>query len=74
MRTRNTISAILGGLLCLFLGSAACFGQHTPHSTFTTFDVPGASLTIAFSINPRGDIVGDYVDASGNTHGYLLSK
>jgi hypothetical protein len=24
-------------------------------------------------INPRGDIVGDYVSADGRTHGYLLS-
>ena len=39
-----------------------------------TLDVPGAVLTEANGINPRGDIVGDYNDSGGNTHGYLLSK
>jgi probable HAF family extracellular repeat protein len=41
---------------------------------FTTIDVPGATLTIAFGINPRGDIVGLYLDTSGNEHGFLLSN
>ena len=41
--------------------------------TFTTIDVPGASLTQAFGINPRGDIVGSYA-AGGATHGFLLDK
>src|SRR5260370_27389982 len=40
--------------------------------TFTTIDFPGASLTIAVGINPRGDIVGQYMTA-GVSHGFLLS-
>ncbi len=39
--------------------------------TFTTIDFPGASFTAAQGINPRGDIVGNYI--AGVTHGYLLS-
>ena len=41
---------------------------------FTTIDVPGATATFALSTNPPGDIVGDYQDSSGNSHGFLLSK
>jgi uncharacterized membrane protein len=40
---------------------------------YTTIDVPGATSTNAQGINSRGDIVGGYVDSSGN-HGYLLSE
>jgi hypothetical protein len=41
--------------------------------TFTTIDFPGANLTIASGINPRGDIVGHYI-STGVTHGFLLRK
>ena len=40
---------------------------------FTSFDFPSANSTEAFGINPRGDIVGEYISA-GVTHGFLLSK
>jgi hypothetical protein len=39
---------------------------------FTTVDVPGALSTLATDINPRGDIVGTYVDGGHNSHGYLF--
>jgi hypothetical protein len=44
---------------------------------FTTIDVPGASLTVVWDINNRGQMVGPYVDAQGPTsggftHGFLL--
>jgi len=50
--------------------------------TFATVDVPGASSTTAFGINPEGDIVGDYSTTVGpcadvpdaGCHGFLLSK
>jgi probable HAF family extracellular repeat protein len=42
--------------------------------SFTFFDVPGATGTRAEGgINGQGDIVGDFTDANGNTHGFLLS-
>jgi uncharacterized membrane protein len=40
---------------------------------FTTFDVPGASTTLALDINAGGVIVGRYATA-GKTHGFLRSK
>jgi uncharacterized membrane protein len=39
---------------------------------FTAIDVPNAVFTSATGINPRGDIVGTYVDASQRSHGYVL--
>src|SRR5947208_13054762 len=40
--------------------------------TFTTIDYPGAVFTQALGINPRGDIVGSYVDSGNVEHGFLL--
>jgi uncharacterized membrane protein len=40
---------------------------------FTMIDVPGASITRAFGINSRGDVVGAYVSGT-NTHGYLARR
>jgi hypothetical protein len=44
---------------------------------FTTIDVPGASLTVVFDSNNRGQMVGAYIDAGGPTpggftHGFLF--
>ena len=38
------------------------------------FDFPGASATNPGGINARGDIVGNYHDANGHTHGFLLRQ
>jgi hypothetical protein len=40
--------------------------------TFTTIDVPGAVQTFPYGINATGQIVGDYKDAGGISHGFLL--
>lgn len=39
---------------------------------FTPFLVPGSNLTTAWDINPRGDVVGVYRNASG-FHGYVMT-
>jgi uncharacterized membrane protein len=39
---------------------------------YTRFDVPGATTTAAYEINNRGQIVGNYTDASGAQHGYVM--
>jgi hypothetical protein len=39
--------------------------------SFESINVAGATATRAFGINPRGDIVGSFTDATG-THGFLL--
>jgi hypothetical protein len=46
-------------------------GPQTRSYTFTTIDVPGASGTEVLGFTPR-TIVGDFADAGGNTHGWLL--
>lgn len=45
-----------------------------PPSQFVSIDYPGALLTNAQGISPGGDIVGTYIDSSGNQHGFLLSN
>ena len=40
---------------------------------FTPFDPPGSTFTTVNFINPRGDIVGSYVDTGGVSHGFVLS-
>ena len=39
---------------------------------FVAIDAPSSTFTIATGINPNGDIVGIYGDASFNEHGFLL--
>jgi probable HAF family extracellular repeat protein len=41
--------------------------------TFTPIDFPDAKETIPLDINDVGEIVGRYEDATGKTHGFLLS-
>ncbi len=41
---------------------------------FTTFDFPGALATSNNGVNPRGDIVGTYVDQSNRRHGFLALR
>ena len=47
-------------------------GKDASQFRYRTIDFPGAKATEAFGINERGDIVGDYTDATGNVHGFLL--
>ena len=44
---------------------------HTQSRGVETFDFPGAQHTRAFGINDSGEIVGEYVDSNGHTHGFL---
>ena len=55
--------------LSLALGiTSTAFGQG---GTFTTLDFPGASSTLAWSINKSGDIAGLYTIA-GVSHGFIM--
>ena len=56
-----------------FFRQVLCHGFLLSGGEFTSIDFPGASSTIAFGINPGGDIVGRY-DIAGVTHGFLLSR
>jgi hypothetical protein len=59
-------------LLALSLALGASSNILAQDPAFTTIDFAGADLTLAFAINPHGDIVGAYRMA-GVRHGYLLS-
>jgi uncharacterized membrane protein len=48
-------------------------GYTIQDGAFTTFMVPGSTLTTAWDVNPRGDIVGVYRNASG-VHGYVRTS
>lgn len=41
------------------------------NGAFTQFTVPGSTSTNAWDVNPRGDIVGVYLDGAGATHAYV---
>src|SRR6266540_2701731 len=60
------------GLALLFAICMVSSGFAHDHG-FTTIDVPGASFTEAFGINPEGNVVGLYSNATG-THGFLLRR
>jgi hypothetical protein len=49
-------------------------GCHLANGVYTTIDGPGASLTVLYSINNRGRIIGAYVDAAGKSQHFLLHK
>jgi probable HAF family extracellular repeat protein len=60
------------------VGWACCGpgGYLLSNGAVTVIDFPGAGSlnTIAYGINPQGDIVGTYLDSSFNNHGFLLTK
>jgi uncharacterized membrane protein len=61
-------TAVLLGAVLILVGTPATARAFV----FITIDVPGATSTEAFGINPRGQIVGHNVDASGADHGFVL--
>jgi uncharacterized membrane protein len=64
--------SLLPAVLSLSLLLSALVSAQDASYTFTTRDVPGATLTHANGINPAGPIVGtfDFGDATG-AHGFL---
>jgi uncharacterized membrane protein len=58
--------------LAALLGTAVAMSQPTQF-TFRSIDVPGATATRAFGVNPEGDIVGNY-NIGAAVHSYVLSK
>jgi hypothetical protein len=75
MRTIREWFLAFSGLLLLVTSSGA------QTFNFVSIDVPCSACsggiarrTVAIGINPGGDIVGDYTDAVGRLHGFLLSR
>ncbi len=70
-RIRRSLLATAGAAILAVVGTPNTLAESDP--TFTTIDFPGAVLTQALGINPRGDIVGPYQSGDLKLHGYLLS-
>ena len=73
--SRRTVQCVLVVYVCV-ISSLTAAGQQRltrARSLFTTVDFPGSVSTSPQGINPAGDIVGVYVDAQGEQHGFLLS-
>jgi uncharacterized membrane protein len=66
---KTTAVKILASVLFGVLLPSALFGTDY---RYTKIDPPNSILTVARGINARGDIVGDYVDADGIGHDFLL--
>jgi hypothetical protein len=49
-------------------------GFRLANGAFTTIDGPGASLTVPYRSNNRGQVVGAYVDAAGKSQHFQLDK
>ncbi len=39
-----------------------------------TLDAPGSTFTQALGLNNKGQVVGDYMDVDGNTHGFVWTS
>ena len=63
----KTLAAVVLGLVLSIPGLAKA------QFDFTTIDVPGSTSTAANG-NSTHEIAGEYVDADGKTHGFVLSK
>src|SRR6185295_2687383 len=64
------------GLIVGSYGPDAESGRHSfllNGASFSTFEFPGSSDTVAHGINNRGQIVGEYRSAEGARHGFQLS-
>ncbi len=68
MKSGTHLRTVAGMLLALLAIAAqpSAWGQ-----TFTTFDPAGSQGTTSTSINPAGQIAGNYFDANFATHGFV---
>ena len=74
MKPKQIIISILAVLFVFPL--MGTFAQQAASSgsieVITTFDYPGAgNLTLPQKINERGDVVGEFIDSSGVTRGFV---
>src|SRR5436189_1625675 len=74
MKLKHIFNSILAVLFVFPL--MGTFAQQAPNAfsinVITTFDYPGAgNLTLPQKINERGDVVGEFIDSSGVTRGFV---
>jgi hypothetical protein len=77
MKSKHILNIILAVLFVFPL--MGTFAQQAPNAfsieVITTFDYPGVgNQTLPQKINERGDIVGEYIDSSGVTRGFVRFK
>jgi uncharacterized membrane protein len=66
---------IVGLYTNMTVGSAGrTEGYVIDDGTFKPFVVPGSTFTAAWDVNPQGDVVGVFRDASGVFHGFVLTR
>ncbi|MEO8435367.1 MAG: hypothetical protein ABI596_10775 [Pyrinomonadaceae bacterium] len=64
----------LASVVMCFVLSALGLKAEAQEREYIRIAPEGARSSTAFGINPRGDIVGSFVDQNSVTHGFLLSK
>src|SRR5438046_3427830 len=74
MKSKQIVKSILAFLFMFPL--MGTFAQQAASSgsieVITTFDYPGAgNLTLPQKINERGDVVGEFIDSTGVTRGFV---
>src|SRR4030095_12708417 len=74
MKPKQILISILAVLLVFPLAGA--FAQQAPNAfsieVLSTFDYPGIeNSTLPQKINEKGDIVGEFIDSSGVTRGFV---
>lgn len=67
----NNVGDFCGSLI-LSDGSQVAFTNIS--ANVTRFAVPGATASLAYSINSSNQVTGYYIDAAGVTHGYLRAS
>jgi probable HAF family extracellular repeat protein len=71
MKTRKSVLRVLAVVLTFACIATAADAAKLKFK-FKTISVPKALQTIAWGINNRGDIVGEYTNQKGALHGFLL--
>jgi probable HAF family extracellular repeat protein len=71
--TKESVMPFRKAVLSLAVLLLASASLALAQGTYTQIDYPGAISTQVWGINSAGDIVGGYVDSSGDNHGFLLS-
>src|SRR3989440_5781742 len=77
MKLKHILNSILAVLFVFPL--MGTFAQQAPNAfsiqVVTTFDYPGTgNLTLPQKISEKGDVVGEYIDSSGVTRGFVRFK
>jgi hypothetical protein len=70
----NAKGAITGYYCTSFTPAGACVAHgflRRPGGTIISFDVPGSTGTLSFSINDMGAITGSYTSANGRQFGFV---